>query len=174
MPESTNQMKKVFYYICLLLICTSTVAMAQDKEERREEQAERRAANKEKVDYNVFRRQILTLPEYSALRRKLPEYRQQGKPMPRIMAVVDSNAESDEKTLTGYIQLVTPDESMNMYEVTYDRVAKKIVQVKETGEKPEKDEDEAKSTTHKKKKADEDDEDDEDEKPAKGNRTDDE
>jgi hypothetical protein len=176
--------------ILLIVLCSFSAIAQQDKEDRiedrKEQQAEKKSVNRNKVDYNVFRRQILTLPEFGEQRNKLAEYKKAGKGIAKIYAVVDSlNDTEDSKTLTGYIQLVLGDNVANIYEVTYDRSLKKISQVKATGEtleieKADKEEKQApaKQTVKKapKKKKSEDEEDEEEaeeeeeekeEKPAK-------
>lgn len=128
--------------LLLLLACSLPASAQKDKEERKEEQTERKAANQDKVDINVFRRQILTLPQYAELRRKLPQMKKNGQPAPRILAFVDSSLDAEPNLLlTGFIQLVQPGNTINVYEVTYDRKQKKIVAVKPTGELTEEAED---------------------------------
>jgi hypothetical protein len=178
-------MKNILSILAVILSMCGTVAAQQDKDERREDrkeaQEEKKANNKNKVDYSVFRRQILTLPEYAEQRGKLQEIRKAGKGIPKIYAVVDSlNDTEDAKLLTGYIMLTLGDNTANVYEVTYDRAVKKIVQVKPTGEtldieKEERTEPTSKQNVKKsapKKKTGDDDEDDEEdeeeEKPTRG------
>ena len=132
-------MKNILSILLVLLSMCGTASAQQDRDERREDrkeaQEEKKANNKNKVDYSVFRRQILTLPEYAEQRSKLQEIRKAGKGIPKIYAVVDSlNDTEDAKLLTGYIMLTLGDNTANVYEVTYDRAVKKIVQVKPTGE----------------------------------------
>ncbi len=153
-------------------LALATAANAQkDKTERREDRQERTAANQEKVDYTVFRRQILTLPEYSQQRRELAEMKKTVKGVPKVSAVVDSLAEpEDGKTLIGYIVASLGDNSVNTYEVVYDRRTKKIVQVRPTGEKLELDEDDRRPGSRQpsaRKKSGDDDDEEEDEKPSK-------
>lgn len=178
-------MKNVFFALLIILSIDSKVAAQQDRNERREElkdaQDEKKAKNNDRVDYNLLRRQILTLPEYAEQRSRLQEIRKAGKGIPKIYAVVDSlNDNNDAKKLIGHIVLTLGDNVANVYEVTYDRSAKKIVQVKPTGETLEIDKEEAsepgnrqnvkKPTARKKKGEEEDDEEEEDEedKPTKG------
>ena len=82
--------------------------------------------------------------------------------------------------LTGYIMLTLGDNTANVYEVTYDRALKKIVQVKPTGETLDIEKEErteptskqnVKKSAPKKKTGDDDEDDDEDEeeeKPTRG------
>lgn len=161
---------RMLYKLAILLVITCVHAMPvwaqRDKEERREEQKEKKAATDKRVDYTVFRRQILTLPEFAEQRKKLSEIRKSTGNIPKIFAVVDSlNDTEDSKTLTGYITLILGDNTANVYEVTFDRVQRKIVKVKPTGEtleveKPETIERRDKNTkTAKKKKGNDEDED---------------
>ncbi len=157
-----------------------TVLAQRDKEDRKEEQAERRAANSEKVDLTVFRRQILTLPEFAEERRKLIEIRKQTKAIPKIYAVADSMSEHpDPNMLMGYITLTLGDDAVNVYELTFDRKQKKIVKIKPTGdtleiEKPalsDKQERSGKKATTPKKKSDDDDEEEDDEQEEQPTRS---
>lgn len=132
---------KNFRIIAVVISCLiglPVIAQTRDKDERKEEQEEKRATNRNKVDYTVFRRQILTLPEYDAEKKKLAELRKQTGGVPKIYAVVDSlNEADDSKVLTGYIVTTLGDNTANVYEISFDRVQKKIVKVKLTGEKLE-------------------------------------
>jgi Na+-transporting methylmalonyl-CoA/oxaloacetate decarboxylase gamma subunit len=180
-------MKKILLILIAVMSLCGKVMAQQDRNERREDrkemQDEKIAKNKNKVDYNVFRRQILALPEYAEQRSKLQEIRKASKGIPKINAVVDSTNDSDDtKLLTGYIVLTLGDNTANVYEVTYDRSLKKITQVKPTGETLDIDKEDAteqkngknlKKPAPKKKKSDEDEEEnevdeDEEEKPARG------
>jgi hypothetical protein len=177
-------MKNILSILLVLLSMCGTAAAQQDKDERREDrkeaQEDKKANNKNKVDYSVFRRQILTLPEYAEQRSKLQEIRKAGKGIPKIYAVVDSLSDTeDAKLLTGYIMLTLGDNTANVYEVTYNRAVKKIVQVKPTGETLDIEKEEATEPTSKqnvkkpapKKKTGDDEEEEEDEdeeKPTRG------
>lgn len=180
-------MKNILLILVVIMSLCNTVTAQQDRddrlEERKEAQEEKKAKNKNKVDYNVFRRQILALPEYAEQRSKLQEIRKASKGIPKINAVVDSTNDSDDtKLLTGYIVLSLGDNTANVYEVTYDRSLKKITIVKPTGETLDIDREDAteqkngknvKKPAPKKKKGDEDEEEseedeDEEEKPARG------
>jgi len=180
-----NNMKNILLILAVIMSLCNTVTAQQDRderlEERKEAQEEKKAKNKNKVDYNVFRRQILALPEYAEQRSKLQEIRKTSKGIPKINAVVDSMNDSDDtKLLTGYIVLSLGENTANVYEVTYDRSLKKITIVKPTGETLDIDREEAteqknnknvKKPAPKKKKGDEDEEEseeEEEEKPAKG------
>ena len=156
----------------LMVLCATHTFAQRTKEDRKEEQDEKKAANKDRVDIAVFRRQILSIPEFSDQRRKVAEWRAQGKGIIKIFAVVDSlNDIEDGKFLKGYIQLIKGDEVANVYELTYDRGLKRITLVKPTNEKldlgddEEKAERKAKNATAKpaKKKKTDDEEEDEDE-----------
>lgn len=185
-------MKRIL--LLIMMFCTVHAFGQKTKEDRKEEQEEKKAVGKDKVDYTVFRRQILSLTEFSNQRRKVAEMRAQGKGIIRIFAVVDSlNDIEDGKFLKGYIQLIKGDEVANVYELTFDRGLKRITLVKPTGEKLDLGDDEEKTvrktkpTTSKpvkKKKTGDDDEEDEEEageededepqpRPARGKKTDD-
>ena len=163
--------------LCLLLTAIAFSAAAQtDKEEKKEQQQERKAANQDKVDVNVFRRMILATKEYSDERRKIPALQKANKVKVRIEAIVDSLSDNeDAKKLTGYIRRDIGDNSVNVYEVIFDRSIKKIISVKPTGEGNEDDNEESadqkkappKHTAKTKKKTDDDDDEDEDPKPFK-------
>jgi len=164
-------MKRIL--LLMLMLCTVHAFGQKTKEDRKEEQDEKKTANKDRVDISVFRRQILSLTEFSDQRRKVAEWRAQGKGAIKIFAVVDSlNDVEDGKFLKGYIQLIKGDEVANVYELTFDRGLKRITLVKPTSEKldlgddEEKAERKAKPVTAKpakKKKTGDDDEEDEEE-----------
>jgi hypothetical protein len=168
--------------ILFILLAFTTAAFAQtDKEDRKEQQEEKKNANKEKVDFGVFRRLIMSTKEFSDERRKIPALQKANKVPVKIIAVVDSMADSDSPTkLIGYIRQDIGDISTNVYEVVFDRTIKKIISVKPTGDANDEDKDETaneKKTPGKhigtKKKKDDEDEDDEDEKPSKKKQKDD-
>jgi hypothetical protein len=173
-------MKK--HLVVLLLLTCSIIARAQDdkterKQELRENAAEKKVASKQKVDYNLFRRQMLALKEYADERKKIPALQKASKMTVKIVAYVDSldDAGDDAKTLMGYISENIGDNTTNIYEITYDRALKKITTIKPTGETPDIEQDDAdakkpatKKTTAKKAKGDDDDDDDAEEpQPAK-------
>ena len=161
----------------LLLISFTITSHAQDdktdrKQELRDNAAEKKIASKQKVDYNLFRRQMLTLKEYGDERKKIPALQKATKMTVKIVAYVDSldDAGDDAKTLVGYISENIGDNSTNIFEITYDRALKKIITIKPTGETPDIEQDDAdvKKATPKKattKKAKGDDDDDADENP---------
>ena len=133
--------------LALLLIAFQSALLAQtgrkeptDKEDRKEDRKEaideRKAKNKEKVDYNLFRRQMLSLKEFAEERKKIPELQKQSKGVVKIVAYVDSLDADDGKnrSLVGYICEVVGDNATNVYEATYDRTTKKIINVKQTQE----------------------------------------
>jgi len=167
----------------LLFVFISVTSYAQtDKEERkqdiRENAQERKTITKEKVDYNLFHRQLIALKEYADERKKIPALQKASKMTVKITTSIDSLDEQTDdskyKTITGYITENVGDNSVNVYEVTYDRTQKKIVSVKATGETSDVDQEDAadkKTTTKKasaKKKGDDDDDDaDDDAAPKK-------
>jgi len=161
-------------FFIFLLSATSLFAQS-GKEERQAQQEEKKAANKDKVDYNLFRRQILTLKEYSDERKKIPALQKAAKGPVKIVAVVDSlSGDEDPKKLTGYIRRDAGENSINVYEITFDRSVKKITAVRATGEADEDKEEAAdekkapaKHAAPKKKKGDDEDDDEEEEKPSR-------
>lgn len=165
--------------LCSLFINANTLFAQVDKSDReerksdlREKYQERTSKAKEKVDYNVFRRQILGLKEYADERKKIPALQKASKMSVKIVAYVDSLEGDEGPTLTGYIQQNIGDNSINVYELTYDRAAKKIVSVKPTGETSEFEAEEKttepkKTITKKKVKGDDDEEEEPEERKTK-------
>lgn len=171
-------MKKNIILLFLLAFAFASYAQADksDKEERKQEikanEQERKTLTKERVDYNLFHRQLVALKEYSDERKKIPALQKASKMPVKIVASIDSvddvGDETKSKTLTGYISENIGDNSTNIYEVTYDRTLKKIISVKATGETSdiEQEETTGKKTTEKKtsvKKTKDEDDDDADE-----------
>src|ERR1043165_876123 len=131
---------KLKYLLCVGLLASSVSAIAQTDKEDREE---KKAVAKQKVEYNVFRRQILTLPEFGDERRKVAELQKGTKTPIKVVAFVDSTTDADDaKTLIGFIRDNAGDNSTDVYEITYDRALKKIIAVRPTGETLEIDKDE--------------------------------
>ena len=170
-----------FYILLCALFFGTAAAHAQqdDKDERKEQQAEKKEQSKEKVDLNLFHRQMLTLPEYSNERRRLAS---QNGDKGKVTAYVDTATDAENsKFLTGYIARSSGGEVVNLYEVSFDRSIRKIVGIKPTGEATgnanmDEDHDEptlpaARKTTRQ--KAGDDDEE-EEEKPARKKPADDE
>lgn len=171
--------------VCLLTLSASSFAQQKEKmtrEEKDEKNQAREARINAKNDYVIFRRQILALPEYLDERKKMPTLQKANKGVVKVTAVVDSLEDDDNsKALTGAIRQDIGDNTMNVYELTFDRKTKKIVGIKRTQEAMDADKEaaadkEEKTTTIKtkektvvKKKKDEDeDEDMDEEKPVKG------
>jgi|GEM_PF-1110122 len=171
--------------VCLLTLSSSSFAQQKEKmtrEEKDEKNQAREARINNKNDYVIFRRQILALPEYLDERKKMPVLQKANKGVVKVTAVVDSLEDDDNsKALTGAIRQDIGDNTMNVYELTFDRKTKKIVGIKRTQEAMDADKEaaadkEEKTTTIKtkektvvKKKKDEDeDEDMDEEKPVKG------
>ena len=179
--------------VLMLVLCMSFGAgiFAQDKDDRKESKedrkadrdeknAEKKAAVKDKTDYTIFHRQMLALKEFSEERRKIPALQKANKSVVKVTTAIDSADDEARKSITGYIVQTIGDNTVNLYEVTFDRGQKKIISVKRTqeaadaekSEKAEKDEKaedkktEVKKTTRKKTK-DEDEDEDEDDKPSK-------
>ena len=168
--------------IILLLLSFNISSYAQtDKDDRkqdiRDNAQERKTITKEKVDYNLFHRQIIALKEYADERKKIPALQKASKMPVKIVSTIDSVddvADNEKnKTLTGYITENVGDNSVNVYEITYDRSLKKIVSVKATGETSDAEQEESdkntgvKKTSAKKKKGDDDDDDVDEDAPSK-------
>ncbi len=168
--------------VLLLLLSFNITSYAQtDKDDRkqdiRDNAQERKTITKEKVDYNLFHRQIIALKEYADERKKIPALQKASKMPVKIVSTIDSVDDvldnDKNKTLTGYITENVGDNSVNVYEITYDRSLKKIVSVKATGETSDVEQDESdkktgvKKTNAKKKKGDDDDEDTDEDTPSK-------
>lgn len=173
--------------LCLTL-CTTAIAQRQkmDEDEKAEKRDARATRIKDKTDYGLFHRQMLSLKEYNAERSKIPSLQKANKMPVKVTAVVDTTMDMDDdagnKTLIGYIKQDIGDNSTNVYEVTYDRAQKKIVNVKYTGEGNDADREEkatrskaapAKAAVHKKKGDDEEEDDADDDKPSKKEKDDD-
>ena len=176
-------MKRYISLLLLISLLTTSVASAQaNKEEREEKKEEIRSRIKDKTDYTIFHRQMLSLKEYSEERRKIPSLQKANKTIVKVIAIVDSaDDDSKIKNLTGYIVQNIGDNTTNVYEVTFDRGQKKIIAVKHTTEAVEADRSEKEEQTqepktkkaiHKKAKDEDDAED--DDKPAKTKDKDDE
>jgi len=168
--------------IILLLLSFNISSYAQtDKDDRkqdiRDNPQERKTITKEKVDYNLFHRQIIALKEYADERKKIPALQKASKMPVKIVSTIDSVddvADNEKnKTLTGYITENVGDNSVNVYEITYDRSLKKIVSVKATGETSDAEQEESdkntgvKKTSAKKKKGEDDDDDVDEDAPSK-------
>ena len=162
--------------ILFLFLFAATNCLAQsDKEERKQDildnADEKKTITKEKVDYNLFHRQMIALKEYAEERKKIPTLQKVSKMPVKILTSIDSidetSDESKVKTITGYITENVGDNSVNVYEVIYDRTQKKIVSVKATGESSDLEQEDAgdnktgvKKANAKKKNTDDDEDDD--------------
>lgn len=129
--------------LTLLLIAFQSTLIAQtgkktpaDKEDRKEALDERKAKNRDKVDNNLFRRQMLSLKEYADERKKISELQKLNKGVVKVLAYVDTLDADDgkNKSLIGYICEIVGDNATNIYEATYDRAQKKIINVRMTQE----------------------------------------
>ena len=116
--------------VLLLLLSFNITSYAQtDKDDRkqdiRDNAQERKTITKEKVDYNLFHRQIIALKEYADERKKIPALQKASKMPVKIVSTIDSVDDvldnDKNKTLTGYITENVGDNSVNVYEITYDR-----------------------------------------------------
>src|SRR5580698_6073544 len=114
----------LFLLFCLSL-CTTSFAQKEkmDQDEKDDKREARSTRIKDKTDYSLFHRQMLSLKEYSDERRKIPNLQKANKMPVKVAAVVDTNADpgDDGKTLIGYITQDIGDNSSNVYEVTFDR-----------------------------------------------------
>ena len=179
-------MKNIITILFLLLISIPTHAQvdkadvkeqkADRKQDIRENAAEHKALSKLKVDYNLFRRQMIALKEYGDERKKIPAIQKASKMTVKIVAYIDSvEADDSSKTLTGFIAENVGDNSTNIFEITYDRSQKKITAVKPTDETSDIEQDEngdtkkpgPKKAGAKKSKGDDDDDDIEEPNPGK-------
>jgi hypothetical protein len=174
-------MKKYIPVLFLLLLSLASYAQT-DKDERKQDIRDnanvRKINTKEKVDYNLFHRQLIALKEYSDEKKKIPALQKASKMMVKITTSIDSLDDPEDdaknKTLTGYITENVGDNSVNVYEVTYDRASKKIISVKTTGETSDVEQEDAtdkknnsKKASAKKTKDDDDDDNANDDKPSK-------
>jgi len=176
-------MKHKFTLLFLLSIAMCITSFAQkekmDKDEKDEKRDARTTRIKDKTDYALFHRQMLSLKEYGDERRKIPNLQKANKMTVKVSAVVDTTIDADDeagnKTLIGYIKEDIGDNSSNVYEVTFDRTQKKIVGVKYTGEANEVEKEDKAApkkaapakAIRKKNKDDDDDDDQDEEKPSK-------
>ena len=167
-------MKQRILLLFIFCLAFSNGLFAQtDKDERKQELEDKRAENKtkakDKLDYNLFHRQILALKEFSEERRKIPALQKANKTTVKVVAIVDTTGDDDtrSKVLTGYIVRNMGEDATNIYEITFDRAQQKIISVKHTAEATEGDKDEdadekpadTKKTIHKKTKDDNNDDD---------------
>ena len=181
------------HFLVIFCVLFSIVSFAQQKEKMtREDKDEKNAARttriKDKTDYNLFHRQMLSLKEYNDERKKIPNLQKANKMTVKIVPVIDSLDDVEDaaaKTLVGYIRQDIGDNSTNLWEVTFDRAQKKIISVKHTAEAIDADKEAAeekaekatekkppvKATARKKKGDDDDDDDADDDKPVKSKKS---
>ena len=165
----TPMKRSVLLLLCFALL-GSVCAIAQ---------SEGKPRPSDKSDIILFHRQILTLKEYNDERAKIPSLQKANKVTVRVRGIVDTTEMDNEgeddakpsKKLTGYIRQEMGDNSVDLYQLTFDRVKKKITAVIPTGEslgsaKVTPKATKASSKTPNKKK-DEEDDDDDDDKPGK-------
>jgi len=141
---------------------------------------ESKQKSKDRAEYSAFRHQASALKEFADEKRKIPKLQKDNKAIVKVVITIDSVDNDEVKTLTGYITQQIGDNSVNAYELTFDRVAKKITAVKKTGdgEDPEAKEPkenttvkkgaaapDAKKAVHKKSKEDEEDDEEEEKTP---------
>ncbi len=92
---------------------------------------------RDRADYGTFRRKINELKEFAEERKKIAKLQKENKEQVKVYATIDS-VETDDTTkmkiLTGYITQQVGESVANVYELTYDRAAKRITNIKKTGE----------------------------------------
>jgi hypothetical protein len=134
----------------------------------------------DKSDIISFHRQILSLKEYNDERAKIPALQKTNKVTVKVKAIVDTadlsqDGDEDGKPntkLTGYIRQEIGSESVDIYQLSFDRIKKKITAVIPVADSSEAHKSVApmsgKKVVAKKsaKKGEDDDDEDEDEKPA--------
>lgn len=123
--------------VCMLGICVSAYAQKEKmtREEKQEKNDARMARINNRNDFALFKKQILALPEYADERRKIPRLQKANNGVVvKVTAVVDTEGLEDARTIAGYIKQDVGDNSMNVYELTYDRATKKIASVRRTPE----------------------------------------
>ncbi len=147
-------------FLIALAFCISSFAQNQKEKMTREEKNEKNQARLDRIntrnDIAVFRKQMLGLKEYANEKKKLASAQKAAKMPVKLSAVVDSDAvenASESKTLIGYIKQDAGDNSINLYEITYDRQEKKIISVKRTPEAAEADKEAAEEKEDKPEKA---------------------
>ena len=168
-------MKNKIAILSILCLLISANLFAQRPPMKQSEESKQRS--KDRAEYGAFRHQASTLKEFADEKRKIPKLQKDNKAIVKVVITIDSVDNDEVKALTGYITQQIGDNSVNVYELTFDRAAKKITAVKKTGdgEDPEAKEPQEKTTVKKgtaapeakkavKKKKDDDDDDDEDEK----------
>jgi len=156
-------------------MCAAGTAEAQVPHQSEESKMRNRA----RAEYSAFKRQMLALKEFAEEKRKAPRLQKENNAVVKIVATIDSVDNDEVKTLTGYITEQIGDNSVNAYEVTFDRATKTIISVKKTGEAEEPEAAEkaqpkkaTPAATHKAKKKGDDDDDDGDEDEAKPSKKD--
>lgn len=175
--------------LLLLFISLSLPSLAQTapqkekmtREDKDEKNQAREARVNTKNDYALFRKQVAASKEYNDEKRKMPKLQADNKMPVKVMITVDSLDEGDtSKILTGYIVQTIGDNTITMYDITFDRKLKKLMAMKRTQEAIDADKEAAeekadraadkkentKPVVHKKNK-DDDDDDEPEEKPTK-------
>ena len=115
--------------LSVALVALVSVVVAQSSDTRM------RVADKS--DIINFHRQILGLKEYNDERSKIPALQKANKVTVKVKAIVDtadlsSDGDEDGKPntkLTGYIRQEIGSESYDLYQLTFDRIKKKITAV---------------------------------------------
>src|SRR5580698_3135960 len=106
----------LFLLFCLSL-CTTSFAQKEkmDQDEKDDKREARTTRIRDKTDYNLFHRQMLSLKEYSDERRKIPNLQKANKMTVKVSAVVDTTVDAGDKTLIGYIRQDIGDNTSNVY-----------------------------------------------------------
>ena len=123
-----------------IICCSFSTCLTAQTTPVRHASPEVRQKAKDRSDYNLFRREISALKEFSEERKKIPALQKENKEPVKVVATIDSVDTDDTakmKTITGYITQQIGDVSTNAYEVIFDRTSRKITYVKHTGESAE-------------------------------------
>src|SRR5580693_5010615 len=94
----------LFFLFCLTLGLTSYAQKEKMDQEEKDDKREARSTRiKDKTDYALFHRQMLSLKEYSDERRKIPNLQKANKMTVKVSAIVDTTVDAGDKILIGYI-----------------------------------------------------------------------
>lgn len=127
-------MKNAIILLAILCFICPALSFAQVPPVRHAS-AEVKEKQKEKSDYKEFRKQIAALKEFSEEKKKIPKLQKENKETVKVTANIDSvDGGDDVKTFAGFITQQIGDNSVNLYELTFDRATRKITTVKKTAE----------------------------------------
>lgn len=121
-------LRKYTLLLLTVFVCTGAVSA---------QSADNRVRSADKSDIINFHRQILSLKEYNEERAKIPALQKANKVTVKVKAIVDtsdmaSDTDDDGKPntkLTGYIRREIGQESIDVYQLSFDRIKKKITAV---------------------------------------------